>query len=342
MTAKFDVAVVGGGLTGLTAAHHAALEGCSVVHYIGSGLPGGLAANVGELDGFPATGPVSVLDLALRLTEENQGLGVEVMPEDVTRLDVTGGGMQLHAGSGAMMAGAVIAASGARLRMLDVPGAARLFDKGVSQCAWCNGTLYKAKQVVVAGGGDSALQEALHLAKYAALVTVVARGAALKARRSLVDRAAWKPTWRKSSAARSFRGCACETAQPVRSTTCPAPASSSTSDSNPTRSGWAAWPRSIRGGLSSRMPRRWRPRRRACMPPAPFVAVMAAGSRIPLARPRQLPSQPRATPGRDGWRGVGKSSKLLVHHTNRLCSTAAPMKLANSGWGSKGRLLSSG
>ena len=190
MTAKFDVAVVGGGIAGLTAAHHAALEGCSVVHLVGSGVPGGLAANVGELEGYPATGPISALDLALRLTEENSGLGVEVVPDDVSILDVLGPVKSLQTSSGAYAARTVVAASGARLRMLDVAGAARLADRGVSQCAWCNGSLYRGRQVVVVGGGDSAVQEALHLAKYAELVTIVTRGPTLKARRSLVDRAA--------------------------------------------------------------------------------------------------------------------------------------------------------
>ena len=190
MTIRFDVAVVGGGLTGLTAAHHAALEGCSVVHYIGSGVPGGLVANVGELDGYPSAGPVSALDIALRLTEENQRLGVEIVPDDAARLEPADGQWRLHGSSGAETVRSVIAASGARLRMLDVPGAERLMDKGVSQCAWCNGSLYRGAETVVVGGGDSALQEALHLAEHASRVTIVTRGAALKARRSFVDQAA--------------------------------------------------------------------------------------------------------------------------------------------------------
>lgn len=189
MTAKFDVAVVGGGITGLTAAHHAALEGSTVVQLIGSGVPGGLVANVGELDGYPATGPISALDLALRLTEENQRLGVEVIPEDVSKLEA-GPAMRLHAGADIFTASTVIAASGARLRMLDVPGAAGLEDKGVSQCAWCNGSLHRGQEVVVVGGGDSALQEALHLTRYASLVTIVTRSGTLKARRSLIEQAA--------------------------------------------------------------------------------------------------------------------------------------------------------
>ncbi len=190
MTGTFDVAVVGGGLAGLTAAHHAALDGASVVHVIGSGVPGGLVANVGELEGFPTAGSVSGLDIALALTEDNQRFGVEIVADDVTRLEVAGPAFGLQAASGTWSARAVVAATGARLRMLDVPGAARLVDKGVSQCAWCNGSLHRGQDVVVIGGGDSALQEAIHLAQYASAVVVVTRSGALRARRSLVDRAA--------------------------------------------------------------------------------------------------------------------------------------------------------
>jgi thioredoxin reductase (NADPH) len=190
MTSIFDVAVVGGGMTGLVAAHHAALEGCSVLHYIGDGVPGGLVANVGDVEGYPATGPVSALELALRLTEDNRRLGIEAVPENVTRLETCSGGFELHVASGSHAVRAVVAASGAHLRMLDVPGVGRLLDKGISQCAWCNGSLHRDQDVVVVGGGDSALQEALHLAKFASQVTVVTHGENLRARRGLVDRAA--------------------------------------------------------------------------------------------------------------------------------------------------------
>lgn len=191
MSSKFDIAVVGGGMTGLTAAQHAALAGRSVVHVIGSGIPGGLVANVGEVEGFPAIAPFSALDLALKLTEENAGLGIEPLADDVERLEIAGDVKRLHlAGGDVIEARVVIAATGARLKMLDVPGAERLFDKGVSQCAWCNGSLYRGGEVVVVGGGDSALQEALHLAKFASTVTVVTHGEQLRARQSLIDKAA--------------------------------------------------------------------------------------------------------------------------------------------------------
>lgn len=177
------------GIAGLTASHHAALEGASVGHLAGSGVPGGLVANVGEIEGFPAVGPMAAIDLAMRVTEENTRLGVEVVTEDVSRLQIEGKLKKLTASGIGYTARAVVVATGARLKRLDVEGAARLTDRGVSQCAWCNGSLHRDEGVFVIGGGDSALQEALHLAKYVSSVTIVTRGEALRARASLVDRA---------------------------------------------------------------------------------------------------------------------------------------------------------
>ena len=190
MSEDCDIAVIGGGFSGLTAAHHAALSGAKVVHVIGTGLPGGLAANVGALDGFPAaTDPVSALDIALRVTELNDALSVEMVAEDVNGITLEGDRRVLDIAGERRRARAVIVATGARLKMLDAPGAERLFDRGVSQCAWCNGSLHKGQDVVVVGGGDAALQEALHLADYASSVTIVTHGDRLRARRTYIDRA---------------------------------------------------------------------------------------------------------------------------------------------------------
>lgn len=190
MSGTFDVGIVGGGIAGLAAAQQAALDGASVVHFTGEGVPGGLVANVGALEGFPATGALSALDLALAMGEANQKLGVEMVAHDAKRLEPGSRGHLVHAGLSKFTVRAVVAASGAKLKMIEAPGADRLLDKGVSQCAWCNGSLYRGRDVVVVGGGDSALQEALHLADYASLVTVVTRGEALRARRNYVERAA--------------------------------------------------------------------------------------------------------------------------------------------------------
>lgn len=189
MATSFDIAVIGGGIAGLTAAHHAALAGASVGHFIEDGLAGGLVMNVGALDGWPAGGAIGGAELAAGLLGRNDELGVSLLPSRVDSIE--GGGLKtLNGPDGAWRARHVIVATGASLRALDVPGAGRLAGRGVSQCAWCDGGLYRDAEVVVAGGGDAALSEAIHLAQFARAVTIVTRGETFRARRSYISRVA--------------------------------------------------------------------------------------------------------------------------------------------------------
>ncbi len=186
---NFDIAVIGGGIAGLTAAHHALLQGCSVAHVLGLEPMGGLVCNVGELHGVPSgEQPVSGINLALGIYASNASIGVHEMLSDASSLVQQEGRFAIETSDGSIMARIVIAAMGARLRMLDVPGAAEFVGRGVSQCAWCDGFLYTGKEVVVVGGGDSALEEALHLAQHAAKVTIVTRGDRLRARPNYIAR----------------------------------------------------------------------------------------------------------------------------------------------------------
>ncbi len=187
--ASFDIAVIGGGIAGLTAAHHAALAGVSVGHFIADGMPGGLVMNVGALDGWPAAGdrgrrragggPARPQRGARRLI----GALAHRQVEDRQAKTLSGP-------DGTWRAKQVIVATGASLRTLDAPGAERLAGRGVSQCAWCDGGLYRDAEVVVAGGGDAALSEAIHLAEFARSITIVTRGEMFRARRSYVSRVA--------------------------------------------------------------------------------------------------------------------------------------------------------
>jgi thioredoxin reductase (NADPH) len=185
----FDIAVIGGGIAGLTAAHHAALADVSVAHFIEDGLPGGLVTNVGMLDGWPSARSVGGVELASGLVGQNEELGVSLVP---SRIDAVEGGAvkTLRGPDGTWRARQVIVASGAALKTLDVPGAARLAGRGVSQCAWCDGGLYRGAEVMVAGGGDAALSEAIHLGQFASAVTIVTRGDNFRARRRYVTRIA--------------------------------------------------------------------------------------------------------------------------------------------------------
>lgn len=185
-----DIAVIGGGIAALTAAEHAALAGASVRIFTDTDLYGGLVANVGELDGYPAPGRLSGLELASSLLERGQEVGVSVEMAAVDAIAAAGDGFELTAETGRFRARQVIAATGAHLKRLDVPGAERLSGKGVSQCAWCDGGLYKGASVVVVGGGDAALSEAIHLAKFARSIKVVTRGDRFRARQGYVNHVA--------------------------------------------------------------------------------------------------------------------------------------------------------
>ena len=186
---NFDIAVIGGGIAGLTAAHHAALAGVSVGHFIADGMPGGLVMNVGALDGWPAVGTVGGAELAAGLLGRNEELGVSLMPSRIDKIEGAAS-KTLSGPDGTWRAKQVIVPTGAALRTLDAPGAERLAGRGVSQCAWCDGGLYRDAEVVVAGGGDAALCEAIHLAEFARSVTIVTRGEMFRARRSYVSRVA--------------------------------------------------------------------------------------------------------------------------------------------------------
>ena len=123
------------------------------------------------------------------LLGQNEGLGVTLVP---SRIDAVEGGATktLSGPDGTWRARQVIVATGAALGRSTCPGAERLAGRGVSQCAWCDGGLYRDAEVVVAGGGDAALSEAMHLGQFARAVTIVTRGETFRARRSYVSRVA--------------------------------------------------------------------------------------------------------------------------------------------------------
>lgn len=188
----YDLVVVGSGPAGLTAALYAAREGLSVLVVERSGV-GGQAGVTERLDNFPGF-PEGVTgdEFAGRLRAQAERFGVEVLPaQEVAGIAAEGAYRLVSTGDGrTLTAFAVLLALGSTYRRLGLPGEEDLIGAGVHFCATCDGPFYRGKRVVVVGGGNSAGEESVFLARFAEHVTVVTRGDALTASAVVVQKLA--------------------------------------------------------------------------------------------------------------------------------------------------------
>jgi thioredoxin reductase (NADPH) len=184
-----EVAVIGGGLAGLSAARHAARLGRTVTLFERTGMFGGLVATVDEVDGIPVPGKFSGQDLAIPLLQQARTAAVQIVEANVAKVELDERLTLADQENRTHHPEAIIIASGASLRRLGVPREETFLGRGLSRCATCDGGFFRGQDVVVVGGGDGAVQEALVLAKTSRRVIMVCRSP-LRAKRDYVEKLA--------------------------------------------------------------------------------------------------------------------------------------------------------
>ena len=189
-----DVVIVGSGPAGYTAAIYAARAQLNPVVLAGSVTAGGALMNTTEVENYPGfiegiMGP----ELMNQMQEQAERFGAEIRYEDVTALELEGDVKRVTTSDGAYEARTVIISTGSEYRHLGVDGEERLSGHGVSYCATCDGFFFKDQDIVVVGGGDSAMEEATFLTRFARSVTVVHRRDELRASAVMAKRAQEDP-----------------------------------------------------------------------------------------------------------------------------------------------------
>ena len=195
MSEIHDVVIVGSGPAGYTAAIYAARAQLSPVLYEGSVTAGGALMNTTDVENFPGfvegvMGP----DLMDSMRKQSERFGTKIITDDIVSMELSGDVKVLTDGSGnTLKAKAVILATGSAYKEIGLTNEKRLSGRGVSWCATCDGFFFREKVIAVVGGGDSAMEEANFLTRFASKVFVIHRRDSLRASKIMVERAHANP-----------------------------------------------------------------------------------------------------------------------------------------------------
>ena len=184
----YDVVILGAGPAGLTAGIYAARGGLSVA-IVENQAPGGQAALTAEIENYPGFETISGFDLTARMVAQCEGLGVVFVYDNPVNVSLEGAVKTVEtAYSGTVEGRSLIIATGALPRPLGVPRESELLGGGVSYCATCDGAFFRGKPVAVVGGGNTAVEDALYLERFASEVYLIHRRDALRADALLSER----------------------------------------------------------------------------------------------------------------------------------------------------------
>jgi len=187
--ADFDLIIIGAGSAGLSAAQYGARAGLSVL-VLEQLSPGGQALLIDVLENYPGIAPGKTgFDFCDDLRRQAEDFGAKFLSEQAQGLSKDGDVFSIKLGNGsALSAPAVIIATGAKHRTLDIPGEKEFYGRGVSYCATCDGPFFKNKKIFVVGGGDAACDEAMFLSRLTSEVVLIHRRDRFRAQKALAQR----------------------------------------------------------------------------------------------------------------------------------------------------------
>ncbi|MCK1211793.1 thioredoxin-disulfide reductase [Streptococcus uberis] len=184
----YDTLIIGSGPAGMTAALYAARSNLKV-GIIEQGAPGGQMNNTSEIENYPGYDNISGPELSMKMYEPLEKFSVEHIYGIVQKVEDAGEVKRVITDDSTYEAKTVIIATGAKYKLLNVKGEDEFTSRGVSYCAVCDGAFFRNQDLLVVGGGDSAVEEAIYLTQFAKSVTIVHRRDELRAQKILQDRA---------------------------------------------------------------------------------------------------------------------------------------------------------
>ncbi len=185
---RYDVIIIGSGPAGMTTAMYTARSEMKTL-LLERGVPGGQMNNTAEIENYPGYGTIMGPELSMKMAEPLENLGVENAYGFVTGIEDAGNFKKVITEDGTFETKALIIATGANHRKLGVAGEEEYGARGVSYCAVCDGAFFRNQDILVVGGGDSAVEEALYLTRFGQSVTIMHRRDELRAQKIIQERA---------------------------------------------------------------------------------------------------------------------------------------------------------